>query len=56
MEFILIVKIILMSFVWTIGWTWRFAIKNTEVNVKSIGVAYAPWILMLLYFLLFWWG
>lgn len=53
---VLIIKYLIVGIMWTVGWTFRFAYTNADVNPKNLGIVLAPWIIVLLYFLLFWWG
>jgi hypothetical protein len=53
---VLILKLMLASSIWTIGWVFRFAYTGAEPNRKNLLIAFGPWILMLVYFFLFWWG
>jgi hypothetical protein len=53
---ILMLKLLLASFVWTIGWTMRFTYTGAEPTRKNLTIALCPWILIFLYFFLFWWG
>jgi hypothetical protein len=53
---VLIVKATILGIMWTIGWLTWFAHTYADVNPKNLGIAFAPWIMVVLYFLLFWWG
>lgn len=53
---VLIVKIVIASFIWSFGWCYRFDTKNVDVNPKTLGIVFLPWIMMFLYIMLFWWG
>jgi hypothetical protein len=52
---IIVLKIILMSCVWTVGWTFRFAYIAAPVSRKNVSIALAPWIIMFITFMLFIW-
>lgn len=51
---VFVIKYLIVGIMWTVGWVVRFASTNTEVNPKNLGILSAPWIIVLLYFLLFW--
>lgn len=53
---VLVIKYVIVGFIWTIGWVFHFARTYADVNPKNLGIALAPWIIVALYFLLFWWG
>jgi hypothetical protein len=53
---VLIVKIVIASFIWSFCWAYRFGTKNVDVNPKTLGIVFLPWIMMFLYIMLFWWG
>ena len=53
---VFIVKGLIISMIWTIAWVMWFAHTYADVNLKNLGTAMAPWIVTVLYFLLFWWG
>lgn len=53
---VLVVKYVIVSFVWSIGLVSYFARINADINAKNVSIVFAPWILAMLYFLLFWWG
>ena len=53
---VLIIKGLFLSVVWTLGWLGRFTYTSAEVSLKNISIALAPWIVLTVYFLFFWWG
>lgn len=53
---VIIVKFIIISLFWTCGWILRFAHTGAEQSSKNILITFAPWIIFVLYFLIFWWG
>lgn len=53
---LLIIKAVLIGLVWTFSWAVYFVSTYADTSAKNIGIALAPWILMLSYFLFFWWG
>jgi hypothetical protein len=53
---VLMVKLLAASCGWSIGWTLRFAYTGAEPSRKNMAIVLCPWILILVYFFLFWWG
>ena len=53
---VLTIKFLLLSIVWTLGWLVRFIHTNQDTTPKAMGVLFAPWLLMVTYITLFWWG
>ena len=53
---LIVVKILMVSILWTAGWIAWFVHTNADVSLKNHCIAFAPLILMFLYFLFFWWG
>ena len=53
---VLIVKIVIASFIWSLAWCYRFGNTGADVNSKTLGIVFLPWIMMFLYIMLFWWG
>ncbi len=53
---VFIIKYVIVGLMWTIGWVFHFGRTYADVNPKNLGIAMAPWILVAVYFLLFWWG
>lgn len=56
MTYVIVIKLILLSFIWSIFWFARFTYISAPVNTKNICISFAPWILFLIYFIFFWWG
>jgi hypothetical protein len=52
---VIVIKILLLSLMWTLGWCFYFAQHNAETDLKNISIAGAPWIVMFIYIMLFWW-
>ena len=53
---VLVVKYVIVGLIWSISWIMWFDHTSADGNAKNMGIAFAPWILAALYFLLFWWG
>ena len=53
---VLVVKYVIVGIAWTIGFLMWFENTSADVNAKNVSIAFAPWIIVALYFLLFWWG
>jgi len=53
---VLILKLLLASALWTFGWTMRFIYTGADPNFKNMIFLLWPWILMILYVFIFWWG
>lgn len=53
---IIVVKMLMVSILWTAGWIVRFVHTDAAPNLKNHCIAFAPLILLFLYFLFFWWG
>jgi hypothetical protein len=53
---VLMIKYLIVSTVWTVGWVFRLTYTDADVNPKNLGIVLAPWIIVLSYLLLFWWG
>jgi hypothetical protein len=53
---ILLAKFFVLSAVWTFGWLFRFVHIGAEPTNKNMAILFCPWILTILYILLFWWG
>lgn len=56
MELIILFKITLLSLIYSLVVTAIYNARAEPVNIKSISIAFAPWIALFLYFMLFWWG
>ncbi len=52
---VIIIKIVLLSLLWSLGWCFHFMKTNAEANAKNISIMGAPWIVMFAYIMLFWW-
>ncbi len=55
MTAVLFVKGVIIGIMWTLGWIMRFIYTSADVSPKNLSIAFAPWITIALYFLLFWW-
>jgi len=53
---VLIIKGLFLSVMWTLCWLACFAHTSADVSLKNISIALAPWIVLTVYFLFFWWG
>ena len=53
---VIFVKIFVVSLIWTCGWMLRFAHIGADHSSKNLLIVFAPWIAIMLYFLIFWWG
>ena len=56
MALVLFVKGVIIGVMWTLGCIMRFMYTDADASTKNLSIAFAPWILVALYFLLFWWG
>ena len=56
MTSLLIIKALVLSFVWTLGSFTYFVTREDSPTTKRLLIIFAPWIAMLSYFLLFYWG
>jgi hypothetical protein len=52
---VIVVKIILLSLLWSLGWCFHFMKTNAEANAKNLSIMGAPFIAMFVYIMLFWW-
>jgi hypothetical protein len=53
---LLILKTVVLSFVWTVGSFMYFVTREDNPTTKRVLIIFAPWISMLSYFLFFYWG
>lgn len=53
---VIIVKFFIVSVIWTGCWLARFTYLGAEPSRKNLLIVFAPWIILVLYFLIFWWG
>jgi hypothetical protein len=56
MTYLLFIKTLVLSFVWTVGSFIYFVTREDSPTTKRVLIIFAPWISMLSYFLLFYWG
>ena len=52
---VIVIKLVLLSLLWSACWCFYFAKHIADVNFKNLSIVCAPWILMFVYIMLFWW-
>lgn len=52
---VIAIKIVLLSLLWSAGWSFHFAKKAADTNAKNMSIVGAPFIVMFIYIMLFWW-
>ena len=55
MSDVLLIKIIVAAAAWTFGWIGYFSTTGSDPHIKNIAIVFAPWIIMFVYFMFFWW-
>ena len=49
------IKLIILSGLWTTGWSAHFAATGAAVNATNLSIAFAPVIILFLWFMFFVW-
>jgi len=52
---VLIIKALMLSMLWTLGWGSYFAEIDAYPNAKNLSIVFAPWIVIFIYIMFFWW-
>lgn len=52
---VILIKILMMSLMWTGYWTFTYAEAKAPIDRKTLSIAFAPWIIGFIYIMLFWW-
>ena len=53
---VIFVKFFIVSLIWSCSWLLRFTHTGAEPSPKNLLIILGPWIAIVLYFLIFWWG
>ncbi len=53
---VILVKVAILSVLWTFAWLARFTAIAAPITLKNISIVFAPFIVFIVYILVFWWG
>lgn len=56
MSGLIFLKIIVVSFLWTVFCLMYYTYKGVQPSTKSFTIALWPWYILIFWFLFFWWG
>jgi hypothetical protein len=55
MTVVLVTKILMLSLIWTGYWVFTYSEAAAPIDRKTLSIAFAPWIVMFVCIMLFWW-
>lgn len=53
---VILIKVMVLSVLWVFAWLARFTAINAPITLKNISIVFAPFIVFIVYVLIFWWG